>query len=116
MLHKSKLAEHADKFPQDAQGNIPEAHDHWSAMQFAHGEHDPDEPGIDEAERARRTKYLDEQWWPQVIAQVEEERNNLLSLPAQSPIRQWAEMARKKPAQEKATGFAVDEIASEDQD
>lgn len=116
MLHKSKLAEHAEKFPQDAAGNVPEPHDHWSAMQFEHGEHDPEASGIDEAERAKRTKYLDEHWWPQVIAQVETERDNLLALPAHSPIRQWAEMTRKKPIQEKATGFAVDEIAREDQD
>lgn len=116
MFHHSKLEEHGKKFPQDAKGNVPEPHDHWSAMQFEHGEHDPEEPGIDEAEKARRTQYLDEQWWPQVIAQVEEERDNLLSLPKHSPIRKWAEMTHKKPIQEKATGFAVDEIADTDDD
>lgn len=97
MLHKSELGEHADRFPSDQNGHVPEHDDHWSEMHFEHGPHDPDEAGISDEERARRTEYLDTQWWPQILAQVRAERENLDQLPGGNPIKRWHEQVMRKP-------------------
>jgi hypothetical protein len=97
MLHKSELGEHADRFPHDNDGNVPEDGDHWSAMSFEHGPHDPDEDGIDEAEKAKRTKYLDDEWWPALVAKVREERDSLAALPGGSPIKRWRDQVMHEP-------------------
>lgn len=91
MLHRSELGEHASKFPADRKGHVPEHHDHWSKMDFDHGAEDPNEAGISAEERERRIRFLDEQWWPRVIAQVHEERAKLAKLPGGTPIRRWRE-------------------------
>lgn len=74
-------------------------------MKFDHGEHDPHEAGITEEERQRRIAYLNEEWWPNVIAQVNQEKETLSQLPGGSPIRKWSDMARKEPPT--AHGFEV---------
>lgn len=100
MLHKSELGEHADRFPQDRDGNVPEAGDHWSGMSFDHGPHDPAEPGISDEEKAKRVAYLDSQWWPDVLGKVRTERDALAALPGGSPIQRWHDEAMKEPPQQ----------------
>jgi len=73
MIHKSELGEHAERFPADSAGHVPEQGDDWRGMSFEHGPHDPDEKGISDEERQRRIEHLDQEWWPNVIAQVNEE-------------------------------------------
>ncbi len=97
MLHKSELGEHADRFPHDNNGHVPEQGDHWSDMAFDHGKNDPVAEGIDDAERARRTEYLDSEWWPTVLAKVGKERDALAQLPGGSPIKQWRDEVMQEP-------------------
>lgn len=108
MLHKSELGEHAHRFPTDLDGQIPEHGDHWSDMHFEHGPHDPDEPGISAEERARRIEYLDTQWWPQILAQVQTEKEKLHQLPGGNPIKKWRDEVMREPPS--PHGFEVEEI------
>jgi len=110
MLHKSKLGAHAHRFPADQDGNVPEHGDHWSDLNFEHGPHDPHEAGISDEERARRTKYLDDEWWPKIVAQVHEEKEKLSQLPGGNPIHHWRDEvidAAKPPQQH---GYEAEEI------
>jgi hypothetical protein len=106
MLHKSKLGEHAAHFPTDLDGHVPEPTDHWSAMNFEHGPHDPDEPGISEEEKARRVAYLDTEWWPSVLAHVEKGKSTLSALPGGNPIKHWRDVVMHEP--KPAHGFQVE--------
>jgi hypothetical protein len=101
MLHHSKLGDLAKHFPKDRRGNVPDHRDHWSHMDFDHGEHDPDEPGISQEERERRIAYLDNQWWPKIIAQVNEQKKNLAGQPHETHIREWVEDVMKEPPEQK---------------
>ena len=89
MLHKSELGEHADRFPADSEGNVPEHGDHWSNLNFDHGSNDPHEEGISDEARAQRMEYLDDEWWPKIIAQVNQEKETLSQLPGGNPIHKW---------------------------
>ncbi|MEQ8791604.1 MAG: hypothetical protein RIC55_35405 [Pirellulaceae bacterium] len=100
MLHHSKLGESARHFPQDRQGHIPDHRDHWSHMDFDHGEHDPEEPGISEEERARRVEYLDTVWWPKIIAQVNQQKKNVVDLPHDTFIRKWSQEVMEQPPEQ----------------
>ena len=91
MLHQSELGEHVDRFPADTDGNIPEHGDHWSDLNFDHGPNDPQEEGISDEERTRRKEYLDSEWWPKIIAQVNEQKKTLSQLPGGNPIHKWRE-------------------------
>ena len=106
MLHKSELGKHAERFPFDLDGRIPEHGDHWGDMRFDHGPNDPEEEGIGEEERARRLEYLDTVWWPQVLADVRAEKEKLDQLPGGNPIRKWREQTMHEPPE--AHGFEVD--------
>lgn len=97
MLHISELGEHAHRFFADKDGNVPEHGDHWRNMKFDHGDNDPHEEGISEEERQRRIAYLDEQWWPNIIAQVNQEKETLSQLPDGNPIKKWREGANQEP-------------------
>ena len=97
MIHKSELGEHADRFPHDNDGHVPENDDHWSGMAFDHGENDPTAEGIGEAERARRTEFLDSEWWPAVLAKVREGQDTLAQLPGGSPIKRWRDVVMHDP-------------------
>jgi hypothetical protein len=111
MLHKSELGEHADRFPQDSDGHVPEHGDHWSDMSFEHGPHDPDEPGISAEERAKRMEYLDSQWWPSLLEKVGKQRDELAQLPGGSPIKRWREEAMREPPSQhgyNAEGYSPD--------
>lgn len=100
MLHSSKLGEHAHRFPTDRKGYVPDHHDHWKHMDFDHGPHDPDEPGISEEERQRRIEYLDTEWWPSIIAQVNEQKQQIVDLPDETLIRNWCKDVMKEPPQQ----------------
>lgn len=100
MLHKSELGEHADRFPHDRDGHVPEHGDHWSDMSFEHGPHDPDEPGIGEKEKAKRTAYLDNEWWPSILGKVRDERDALAALPGGTPIKRWRDEAMQEPPEQ----------------
>lgn len=91
MLHRSELGEHARHFPADQDGNVPEPGDHWSDLNFDHGPNDPLEAGISQEERARRTAWLNEHWWPSVIEQVNQEKHNLVRAHGINPIQRWRE-------------------------
>jgi hypothetical protein len=106
MFHKSELGEHARRFPSDRNGNVPEHDDHWRDMEFEHGPNDPNEEGVSEEERKRRIKYLDEEWWPEVIARVNKEKEKLASLPGGNPIHRWREEVVKDEPQ--PHGFRVE--------
>ncbi len=108
MIHLSDLIEYAHWFLHhaDQDGHVPEHGDHWSKMNYDHGEQDPDEPGISEAERQRRVAYLNETWWPDVIAHVNEQKEELSNLPGGNPIEKWREIAMRHPPN--AHGFGVD--------
>jgi hypothetical protein len=106
MLHKSELGEHATRFPTDQDGHIPEHGDHWGDMKFDHGPNDPDEQGISDEERARRIEYLDKQWWPQVLADVNAEKGKLDGLPGGNPIKRWSEQVMHDPPE--PHGFEVE--------
>ncbi len=99
MLHITDLGEHAHRFHghADQDGNVPEHGDHWSDMKFDHGANDPHEEGISEEERNRRIAYLDEQWWPQVLAHVNQEKGALSQLPGGNPIKKWREQGTQDP-------------------
>ena len=113
MLHKSELGEHADRFPTDAEGIVPEEGDHWSDLTFEHGPHDPHEEGISDEERARRMEYLDNEWWPKIIAHVNEQKETLSQLPGGNPIHRWRRgvIDAAKPRQQH--GFEAGEVESE---
>jgi hypothetical protein len=106
MLHISELGEHAHRFLADAKGNVPEPGDHWRHMEFDHGPHDPNESGITDEERNRRIAYLDEQWWPQVLEQVNREKDHLSQLPGGNPIKKWRDDVMQTPPN--AKGFEVE--------
>jgi len=89
MFHKSELGEHADKFVHDQGGHVPHEGDDWRDMNFDHGAMDPDEEGISEEEAARRTEYLDQVWWPRVIAWISDQQGHLTHVHGESFIRQW---------------------------
>ena len=112
MLHESKFGDHAHKLPSDRDGNVPEAGDDWRNMNFDHGELDPHEEGISDDERARRMDQLDTQWWPQVIAQVNKQKEELGQLPGGSPIRKWREEVMRSPHLQH--GFEPGEIDESD--
>jgi hypothetical protein len=75
-------------------------------MKFDHGANDPDEAGISDEERQLRLAYLDDQWWPKVIAQVNQEKEALSQLPGGSPIKKWRDEAMQEPPT--AHGFIVE--------
>jgi hypothetical protein len=106
MLHISELDEHAHRFHKDKDGNVPEHGDDWRNMKFDHGANDPDEAGISDEERQLRLAYLDDQWWPKVIAQVNQEKEALSQLPGGSPIKKWRDEAMQEPPT--AHGFIVE--------
>jgi hypothetical protein len=108
MLHLSDLGEFAHRFHlhADKNGHVPEHGDHWKQMDYNHGANDPDEEGISDEERQRRTSYLDEQWWPNILSQVNQEKDTLSQLPGGNPIRKWRETAMNEPQQ--AHGFEVE--------
>lgn len=110
MLHKSELGEHADRFPADRDGNVPEHGDSWSDLNFEHGPNDPHEEGISDEERARRMQFLDAEWWPQVIAQVNDEKQKLSQLPGGNPIRKWRENVIDDAMPRQQHGFEAGEI------
>jgi hypothetical protein len=97
MFHKSHLGEHADHFPHDLEGHIPQEGDDWRTMKFDHGEMNPHEDGITEEERAKRLDYLDEVWWPETLARVEEERSRQHRLYGESFFRRWEEIVNQAP-------------------
>lgn len=105
MLHISDLGEYAHKFFADKDGHVPEHGDHWRKMKIDHGENDPDEEGISEEERQRRIAYLDEQWWPNIIAQVAKEKEALSKLPGGNPVHKWRDEITKEPPTQQ--GFQV---------
>ncbi len=100
MLHKSKLGEHAEGFPHDRDDHVPHLSDHWRHMNFDHGAKDPDEEGIDEAERARRIEYLDTVWWPEVLAKVDAEKQRLEQTVGHSFIERWQDEVQQPPLQQ----------------
>jgi hypothetical protein len=108
MLHISELGEYVHRFLHhaDKDGHVPEHGDHWRGMKFDHGEHDPHEEGISEQEQQRRMAYLDQEWWPNVIAQVNKEKAELTNLPGGNPIEKWRQIAEQHPRN--AHGFGVD--------
>ncbi len=108
MLHISELGKYAHLFQShaDNDGHVPEHGDHWSTMKFEHGDQDPNEDGITEEERLHRIAYLDEQWWPNVIAQVNQQKESLSKLPDGNPIRKWRDEAMKPPTA--AKGFVAE--------
>jgi len=106
MIHKSELGEHAERFPADSAGHVPEQGDDWRGMSFEHGPHDPDEKGISDEERQRRIEHLDQEWWPNVIAQVNEEIRQLGLLPGGSPIKKWRDQVMREPPE--PHGFEVE--------
>jgi len=108
MFHRSELGDHAHKFPADRDGHVPEHHDHWRNMNFDHGEHDPHEPGISEEERQRRVAYLDHNWWPKIIAHVNDEKQKLAQSPQGMPIHRWRQQVMEEPPQQH--GFEAGEM------
>ena len=106
MIHKDELGEHAAHFPHDQNGHIPEPGDHWSKMSFEYGPNSPDEPGIDETEKARRIEYLDKVWWPQILTHAQEGRKKLQALPGGSPIKHWRDEVIVDPPM--SHGFQVE--------
>ena len=106
MFHKSELGDLADGFPQDSQGNIPHTSDHWRQMKFDHGARDPDEEGISEAERQSRLEYLDQVWWPQVLAKAAAEHDRLLKEQGESYVQRWQRLVNRTP--DEPHGFEVE--------
>jgi hypothetical protein len=94
MIHHSTLKEHAPRFPADADGFVPEAADNWRQMKFDHKDQDPNETGISAEERQRRLDYLDQQWWPQLLAQVRKEHDELIAAGHPSPFKSWVDNVR----------------------
>ncbi len=97
MIHISDLGKHAHRFFADKEGHVPEPGDHWRNMKIDHGENDPDEEGISEEERQRRIKFLNEHWWPNVIAQVAKEKEELSKLPGGNPVPKWRDELLQQP-------------------
>ena len=108
MLHKKELGPHARHFPADRQGRVPESGDDWRHMEFDHGPADPAEPGISPEEKQRRLDYLDQQWWPQVIARVNQQRETLEREHGETFMKLWRECLRIKPSE--PHGFEVEEM------
>ncbi|NIL99218.1 MAG: hypothetical protein GTO62_19480 [Planctomycetales bacterium] len=106
MFHKSELQEYAHKFPQDQMGYVPTQGDCWRQMKFDHAHQDPHEEGISEDEQARRIEYLDKVWWPQVLEQVAENRQQLEEAHGDSFIQHWERVVNKAP--EEPHGFEVE--------
>lgn len=98
MLHKSKLDQFESQFPHDANGNVPVHRDHWQTMEYDHGEMDPNEPGLSAEEKARRIEYLNKEWWPQILKQVEEERHRLAVKHGGTFMDHWKNVIYNKPA------------------
>jgi len=107
MFHKSKLDQFEHQFPHDAQGHVPHPHDRWDQMQFEVEGMDPHEEGISEEEKKRRIEYLNNVWWPQVIAQVEEERQRLETLHGATFMSHWKDLLHHPP--ESMPGMGVEE-------
>ena len=95
MIPHSQLERFGLNFPHDQSGHVPEATDDWRKMQFDHGAQDPEEPGISAEERQRRIDHLDQTWWPQVLAEVRQQHDELVKRGEPSPFSQWVE--RMKP-------------------
>jgi hypothetical protein len=116
MLHIKELGEFAHRFLHhaDKDGHVPEEGDHWREMKFEHGENDPHEEGITEEERKRRIDYLDNEWWPNVIAQVNQEKEEIVNMPGETPIQKWSDMASKEPRH--SSGFGLDFSEPTDED
>jgi hypothetical protein len=95
MIPHSQLERFGLNFPHDRDGHVPEATDDWRKMSFDHGALDPEEPAISAAERQRRIDHLDTVWWPQVLAEVRRQHDELVQRGEPSPLGLWAE--RMKP-------------------
>ena len=105
MFHKSKLHPYEHQFPHDRKGYVPGPVDHWSDMDFEHEGMDPHEAGISAEEQARRTLYLNTEWWPQVLKRVAEERRRLEEEHGDTFMSHWKGIAHETP--ENPHGFGV---------
>lgn len=87
----------AHRFPSDKAGFVPTHGDCWRNMQFDHQEDDPNEAGISEEEKARRTKHLDEVWWPAVLEKVADEKARLESEHGETFTQHWERTISQPP-------------------
>jgi hypothetical protein len=70
--HKTNLggfAAHVERYA-DIDGYVPEHGDDWRDMRYDLGPDDPEEEGISEEERQARQQHLDEDWWPDKVAEA----------------------------------------------
>ncbi len=105
MLHFSKLGEFAEKFPRDTAGYVPVQGDCWRQMKFDDHQMDPEEEGISAEERARRIEYLDKEWWPQVLAKTNDEKQRLEEIHGETFISHWERVVNRSP--DEPHGFEV---------
>ena len=84
---------------------VPAPHDHWRDMQFEHDDMDPEEAGISADEKARRTKYLNDVWWPQITQQVEEEHQRLKREHGETFIERWHHLVDQPPDVQHGVGI-----------
>lgn len=99
MFHKSELKDYGHHFPHDEKGYVPTHGDNWREMKFDHADQDPDEEGISEEERARRIKYLDEVWWPEVLGKVGQQHRHLEKAHGESFVDHWQRFVNQDPPQ-----------------
>ena len=97
MFHKSKLKKFGGNFPHDKQGHVPVHVDCWRKMEFDHADQDPDAEGISEEEKARRIEYLDKQWWPKILAEVQDEHARLIDEHGESFMQHWDSVVNEPP-------------------
>ena len=55
-------------------------------------------------------EYLDNEWWPKIIAQVNEQKTSLSQLPGGSPIHKWRENVIDAAAPREQHGFEAEDI------
>lgn len=105
MLHKSSFEHFSGRFPHDTKGNVPVHRDHWHEMEYDHGDMDPNELGISDEEKARRIEYLNTEWWPKILEQVEEERQRLAHQHGETFMEHWKSVTHIDP--EGHQGFEI---------
>ena len=108
MFHKSKLDEYGHRFPHDQTGQVPVHGDHWREMQFDHAGMDPHEEGISVEEQSRRMEYLNNEWWPEVLQQVHNEKQRLEAEHGETFTHHWHDIVYQSPRTPHGFGIGGD--------
>lgn len=107
MFHKSEFDHLGHEFPHDQNGFVPVHGDHWRDLQFEHDGMDPQEAGISDEERKRRTEFLNTVWWPEVLKRVQNEHRRLMQIHGETFTEHWHRTVYQSPDTEHGFGVGV---------